>query len=384
MVMKRSILVGFLVCILVSTIAAADFTFKFGDLDHHEDIAGGFLPTLATFEADYAGFNFIPEQTTELAIIAGGGYTQRRVWQDATAVVDENNAYTYDVLQFQWNGYLQQGFGKSSIGTQDLLTAYVGYEGRYESNVTAFGTAEGFENTTTVFADLTNGVAYPDLKGNHQFLSTVLALGVRLNMMDNKPISPYGLTADFSIRLAPRFLNSALGGEANYFSTTLRALGALPLYTLTADDGLNLLSATLVDRVRLDLILGDQVPVFAQASGSLGNKVRGFAPYTYNTSFSIVNNLDLLLSGPEPFISGIYPQLNMFLDVGAYAGRHFNSNTFGSGILASTGFQFTANVFDFMDFGYYIAYLFNGTNYYYEQITAGTRVVSGVTLQLAF
>jgi len=228
MVMKRSILVGFLVCILVTTIAAAEFTFKFGDLDHHEDIAGGFLPTLATFEADYAGFNFIPEQTTELAIIAGGGYTQRRVWQDATAVVDENNAYTYDVLQFQWNGYLQQGFGKSSIGTQDLLTAYVGYEGRYESNVTAFGTAEGFENTTTVFADLTNGVAYPDLKGNHQFLSTVLALGVRLNMMDNKPISPHGLTADFSIRLAPRFLNSALGGEANYFSTTLRALGALP------------------------------------------------------------------------------------------------------------------------------------------------------------
>jgi hypothetical protein len=37
-----------------------------------------------------------------------------------------------------------------------------------------------------------------------------------------------------------------------------------------------------------------------------------------------------------------------------------------------------------MDFGYFIAYLFNGTNYYYEQITAGTRVFSGITLQLSF
>jgi hypothetical protein len=382
--MKRSFLFGLLLCILLSIITAADFGFHFGEVDHHEDIVEGFLPTFATVGVGYAGLDFIPEQSTELEFIFGGGYTQRRLWQDDTGVVDETSAYTYDVIQFQWNTYLKQGFGHCAISEKDLLTAYIGYEGRYESNVTAFGTAEDFETTTTVFTDLADGMAYPDLKGNHQFLSTVLAAGVTLNMMDIQPTTQFGLMADFSIRLAPRFLNSALGGEANYLGTTLDVLGAFPLYVLVAEDGLNLLSITLVDRLRLDFIVGDQVPVFVQSAASLGRKVRGFAPWTYNTTFSIVNNLDFRVSGPEPFLAGIYPQLNLFFDVGAHAGDYFNSNLSGAGIIASTGAQFTINVFDFMDFGYYVAYLFNGTNYYYEAISPGTKVVTGVTLFLEF
>ena len=105
------------------------------------------------------------------------------------------------------------------------------------------------------------------------------------------------------------------------------------------------------------------VPVYAQKQGSLGRKVRGFASYSYNSEFTMVNNLDLRFTSPAIGIDGLYFRLNLFFDMGYGAGHFYNTEISQSQFLASTGAQISLTIFDFIDIGYQVAYLMNGRNY---------------------
>jgi hypothetical protein len=380
--MKKGLIAAILALMVGFSASAADFSYLFGDLGQHADIGGGLVPTFVTMGTTYTGLELFPEQKTEVVLLAGGGYTQRRVWQDPVSTLfDSTKSYTFDTFQLVWNAYLEQGFGVFEATESDLLTAYIGYEGRYEANVDPFSATPiiAGEKRTNVFADLTNGLVYPDLKGNHMFLSNVLVAGVRFDAMQEILGPQTGFVGDLSLRFSPRFLNSILDGEADYLATTLNVVGTYPVYAMKDEEGLNFLSVTLVNRINVDYVFGSQVPVFAQEEVSLGRKVRGFAPLTYNTRFSLVNNFDVRINGPEPILAGVFPQLTFFLDMGVHAGKYFNSTGKAANFIASTGAQFTINILDSVDFGYYVAYLLQGQNYYESK-----TVVSGAVLQVAF
>ncbi len=374
--MRKKLLTLLLTAFLaLASLGASDFKFVFGGLDQHSEILFGFLPAYANAGVGYTGLSFIDGRTTELDLLVGGGYLQRKVWQDPSdGSMDypdegEKLPIVYDSALVDWVVRFSQGFFASPVEGKDLLTASLSYEGAWEMNMDSLKAGSNRDNHGTkpilplddyIGTDYTGSV-YPDLKGNRQYLSTLFNFRLRLDMMDDQATHSDGFLATFDVDWAPGALNRALDGTADYYSLTLNMVGSYTLYNHTDENGRHWFSLTLIDRANLNWTDGAEVPVSAQGPISLGRKVRGYNTYTYNTQLTLVNNLDLRFSGPS--LAGIFPRVNLFLDMGYGTGKYFNSNQEGDNFLASTGVQVTVSFWDFIDLGYQVAYLFTGDKY---------------------
>lgn len=382
--MKKRLTVLLLVLVLVSTaVFGGDWRYIFGDLDQHPEILIGFVPSYTAMGAGYNGLTLIPGNRTEIQMLGGFGYSQRKVWQDPTnGRPITSDPLIYDVWRTEWLLKFTQGFGDSWVPNKDMVTVYAAYEGRFETNVDSMVVGQTRLNRGSYTVDPVSGwlsdysttpdSVYPDLTGipgesKNMMLGTAFIVGAKYDMMQDLKTSQDGFVADLNAKWAPLSLNRALDGEADYYSVTFNAVGAKTLYQLKSDDQkFNLFSITVVDRANINWTDGRKVPVYAQGGVSLGRKVRGFNTWTYNTQFTAVNNFDIRFAGPEPFFSGIYPRINFFFDIGYGTGEYFNSSIKpdnGYNLLYSTGVQFTVSFFDFIDLGYQLAYVMGGSNY---------------------
>ncbi len=407
--MKKALIVALVLFVALGSVFAGGFKFLFTELDQHPEILSGFLPTLTAFGTSYEGFEFIPGNLTQLQVTVGGGYTQRVVFQSpyngVPLIADQG---IYDCIQFRWNLKLLQGFGSSWVEGKDLVTVYAGYEGRYEVNTDSMVVGKeryrGYADAGTktrgvtpikslddwfsgfVGASKVGNAIYPDLADDYKAFMTNFYVGAKLNGMDDKMVSTDGFLTELKLQFAPSFLNK----KASYYSITFNAVAAKTLYELKSQKSSNnVFSVVIIDRVNVNWTDGSKVPVYAQMPVSLGRKVRGFNTNSYNTNFTVVNNFDIRFSGPEPFIDGIFPRLNAFFDVGYYAGDYFNTELsaksqaedFGlERVLCSVGIQLEISFFDFIDLGFQVSRLINGSNLRNPE----QRVITGATFFLDF
>ena len=88
-------------------------------------------------------------------------------------------------------------------------------------------------------------------------------------------------------------------------------------------------------------------------------------------------------------MSGVFPRLNIFFDMGWHAGNYFNSENGAAAMaekydlkrfLCSAGFQLEMCIFDFIDLGFQLSYLINGDN----MRTPGEKFITGATFFLDF
>lgn len=406
--MKKVLAFAAIVLIAVSCVFAGDVKFVLGELAQHPEVLFGFCPTLTTVGASYEGLELVEGSLTQLQVIAGGGYAQLVLFQDPSTgeplLYDQG---IYDSIQFRWNLKMLQGFGDSWVEGKDLVTVYVGYEGRFEKNMDsmAVGKERKLGYADAGLATLGNGkikelgtwfsdhgttrqsnLIYPDLAGGDTSFMNNLYVGARLNGMDDRMVSNEGVLTELKLQFAPGFLNR----KASYYSVTLNAVAGTTLYELKdAATGRNSFSIVVLDRVNVNWTDGSKVPVYAQQPVSLGRKVRGFNTGSYNTNFTVVNNFDIRFAGPEPFIDGVFPRANLFFDMGYYAGDYLNTEISASSMaekyglerfLCSTGVQLEMSFFDMFDLGLQVAYLVNGSNLR----DPGSRVITGATFFLDF
>ena len=379
----KKIGIAFLILLAgVSSLSAeSDWHFICDSVDQHTELLWGFLPTYIYGGVGYRGLKILDENTTDLQLVLGAGFIQRKLWQDPTATGEDTgkdtlammqNPITYDVLAIEWGLRFKQGFFHSpwDIGS-DLLTVTLAYEGKYEQNMDSMVVGQERENWGGMFPVKTldqylagNEVShiYPDLLGDHKFLSTNFNLGFLVDLMTDDVETNDGLLFSLDFDWSPYALNAALGGKADFYSIVFNAVGAKTLYQYKPKD-ISWFSMQLVDRVNINWTSGDMVPVYAQKLGSLGRLVRGYANYSYNTELTIVNNLDLRLVSPPLGLKGLYIRMNLFFDIGYGAGRLYNSDVSKNLWIASTGAQISICVFDFIDLGFQVAYLINGRNY---------------------
>lgn len=391
----------------LSCIFAGDVKFVMGELAQHPEVLFGFCPTLTTVGASYEGLELVDGSLTQIQAIAGGGYAQFVLFQDpSTGEPLRSGLGIYDSIQFRWNLKMLQGFGDSWVEGKDLVTVYAGYEGRFEKNIDSmavgkdrklgYADAAGTVGKSTVkaldawFADYGaargSNVIYPDLAGGDTAFMNNFYVGARLNGMDDRMVSNEGVLAELKLQFAPGFVNR----KASYYSITLNAVAGTTLYELKdSNTGRNAFSIVVLDRVNLNWTDGSKVPVYAQQPVSLGRKVRGFNAGSYNTNFTVVNNFDVRFAGPEPFMDGVFPRLNVFFDMGYYAGDYLNTRLSASDMaqahdlerfLCSTGVQLEVCFFDFFDLGLQVAYLVNGCNVR----DPGSRLITGATFFLDF
>ncbi|MBQ9809988.1 MAG: hypothetical protein IJM52_02400 [Spirochaetales bacterium] len=417
--MKKALTVVLILALALCSVFAGDFKFLFTELDQHPEILAGFLPTLTAIGAGYEGLSLIEGDLTQFQATIGGGYTQRVLFQDpVTGEPLISDQMLYDQIQVRWNLKFLQGFGDSWVEGKDLVTAYVGYEGRYEKAIDSMKVHEvrfrGYadpvarEKGKTAIPSLDewfnthyddgsgNGTLkgnkiYPDLADDYSAFMTNFYLGARLNLMDDKMVSNQGGLAEIKLQFAPSFLNN----KASYYSVTFNAVAGTTLFEMSNKKGLNLFSVVLIDRVNVNWTDGSQVPVYASRPVSLGRKVRGFNTNSYNTNFTVVNNLDIRLAGPEFLLDGVFPRLNLFFDMGWHAGNYLNTGHNGVAaasagamaekydlkrFLCSTGFQLEMCIYDFIDLGFQLSYLISGDN----MKTPGEKFITGATFFLDF
>lgn len=414
--MKRALTVVLVLVIALCSVFAGDFKFLFTELDQHTEILAGFLPTLVTIGAGYEGLELSEGDLTQIQVTLGGGYTQRALYQapydNFKGIYKQgeplrSDIMLYDCMQLRWNVKFLQGFGSSWVEGKDLITAYIGYEGRYERGVDSMVKGQdrlrGYPTynpsvpnndpgTSTIESldawfgsSKANNPIYPDLADDYRAFMTNFYLGAKINLMEDLMVSNEGLTAEIKLQVAPGILNK----KASYYSLTFNLVGGTTLFELHDKKGLNIVSLVAIDRFNANWTDGNKVPVYAQMPVSLGRKVRGFNTNSYNTNFTIVNNLDLRFAGPEFLLDGIFPRLNLFFDMGYYAGEYFNTNINSKNMaqkydiktfLCSAGFQLEMCFFDFIDLGFQMAYLINGEN----MRNPGKRWIAGATFFLDF
>ena len=378
--MVKKIMVTAVVLLLaVTSVFAAPLRFVFGDLGQHPEILMGFLPSYLLAGAGYRPVELIEGDVTEIQLLAGLGYNQRKVWQDyLSGEVKKEDPIVYDVLETDWILRFVQGFGDSSVAGKDLFTITAGYEGKLEfaldSMVKGQTRNNGIQSVIRSLDDRIgtyDGDIYPDLRGNRTALGSVLALQLKYDEMDDRMTTTDGFVAKADLKWAPSFLNGALDGKADYYSLTLNAVAAKTVFAYS-ENGKDMFTITLVDRGNVNWTDGSMVPVWAQGPVSLGRKVRGFNTWTYNTQFTAVNNFDVRFAGPNLGVKGIFPRVNLFYDIGYGCGKYFNTQISEGNFLMSTGVQVTVSFFDFIDLGYQVAYLFSG-----EKFSEGTKKVVG-------
>ncbi len=391
---KRLTLVLVLVLLGAMVFAAGDWRYVFWNLDQHPEILGGFLPTQIGMGAGWNGLHFIPDRRTEIQMLAGGGYYQRKMWQNPTnglPLEEDTNPLIYDVMEYEWRLRFSQGFLPSNVEGKDLWTVYAGYDGFFtrtmDSMVTGASRSNNGPHDVASVADwfssyrltTANNAYYTDMGDS---LLTVFFAGIKWDRMDDKQTTQDGIYSDLKAEYAPRALNSALDGTAEYYSVTSNTVVAKTLYALDNGKGKNQFSIVAVDRVHFNWTDGDAVPMKAQKSITLGRIVRGFNSFSYNYQFTSVNNFDLRFCGPEviPNIKGILPRINLFFDAGYGFGNYLNTDVWGEQFLSSTGVQVTVSFFDFIDLGLQYSYLFTGTNF----VHYGDNLVMSWTFFLDF
>lgn len=373
--LKRLLLV-LLVVLCASLLFGGDWKYQFWNLDQHPEILGGFLPTYIGMGVDYDGLHFIPERTTTLELLAGGGYYQQKMWSNPATglqLAKGDEALIYDVMEFEWRLRFSQGFGASKVEGQDLWTVYAQYEGYYSQTYDSM--VKGKERTNNGATKTVSGISdwfanygaptvdnqyYPDLG---QMLGTDLIAGVKFSQMDDQLDTQDGFLSELTVDYAPLALNSALQGKANYYSITSNNVGAFTLYSLRDSKDKNLFSIVIADRVNANWTDGSKVSMRQQHPVSLGRKVRGFKSWSYATQFTIVNNFDIRFCGPSLYFKKVQPRINIFCDVGYGCGNRLNTDSYESNFLSSAGIQATVSFFDFIDLGLQYSYLFTGTNF---------------------
>jgi len=373
--MKKKI-AAFLIlfAIISSSLSAFPIKFVFGDMAQHPEITWGFMPTYILAGAGYDGISLIPGHKTQLSILGGVGYQQRKVWQDpVTGKVlwqdgdNPSGPITYDVFVTEWEVRLFQGFAASPVPGKDLVSFQFTYKGRYDVNMDSMKKGKERDWNNYEIQSLEgylgkdySGSVYPDLNGDAQMLGTAFNFRVQIDAMDDKKTRNDGIVTKFEVEFAPLKLNNALDGKADYYSFTFNGVAAKTIFAFADNGGNDVFTMVFIDRANLNYTSGRYVPVYYQRGVSLGRKVRGYNPWTYNTEFTAVNNFDIRLSGPNFAGFGIFPRVNLFFDVGYGCGEYFNSDERGDNFLMSTGVQITVSFFDFCDLGYEIAYDFDG------------------------
>jgi len=417
--MKKIGVVLVLLLLIPSLVFASDFKFLFTELGQHVEILAGFLPTLTSVGVGYEGLNLVDGNLTQLQFTVGGGYTQRKVFQNPkTGAPLLGDLLVYDAIQGRCNLKFTQGFGDSWVENTDLVTLYAGYECRLERNVTSmvYGTGTTYRlngaGSTTVdddtspndglspipdinnwnsadwnASDLDDSSVYPDLNkddnGTRSIVANAFYAGAKFNYMEDTGTSSDGFKADLSMKVSPLGLST---DNIAYYSANLNVVGGTTLFQMEDKQENNIFSIVAIDRFAInysDELGTGNIPVYAQEGVSLGRRVRGFNTASFNTNFNFVNNFDVRLSGPDEmlsFLRGVFVRVNFFYDIGYHSGEYFNSTIDGSDWLSSTGAQFTVSFFDFIDLGLQLSYLIEGQN----TCQPNNRLIKGATFFLDF
>jgi hypothetical protein len=366
---KKLVLFILLACLLPLSLSAS-WSFVYDSWDGHPRIAAGLVPTGIRAGVVNDALSLFADWETDFCLLGKVGYQERLVWQNpVSGSLLMANPLVYDQLLFDWTIGLNQYFGASQ-----KHSLFFGYRGSYEKALDSMIVGNTLDSGTvqSLSSFFSGGNAvYGQLSG----IGTNIGFAYHYNDLDDSYTTSDGYAASALLWFGPMLLNT----NASYARLEGEVRAAKTLLTLT-ESGKNLYSIVLADRLNISGVFGSSIPLSVQQTTSLGSKVRGFGTFQFPTDYSVANQFDLRFNGPEPFVSGLFPRLVLFFDIGYGWGELYNTSIPESGLIASAGVSVTFAIRSYMDIGYEMAYLLAGENYEYP----GARMVGKILARLSF
>ena len=351
---KRTLaLVGIL--ILVNSLIFGEWVALYEGWEGHPRIGGGLIPTSLSI-----GLAHQWATRTELHISGNAGYHERLLWQDPiSGSIRSSNPLIYDHMDLNLGVGVMQRVGKHRVSA----TIAMNFERPLDSIITDTVLESG---KVLPLDDWDPGTVYGQIDG-WKFIASA---GYHYDGLTDTRTSGQGIRGSL-------VASHTLG--VGTWSIIGDAVGMMTVYE-QKDEGRNLFSIVLADKLIATYVFGSTITLTEQERTSFGSKIRGFGTFQYPTSFSIANQFDIRINGPEAIYKGIFPRLDLFVDVGYGIGYVGNSTVWADGFLASAGGSLFFTLGPVMDFGYQMAYLLAGDNPEYP----GVKMVGQLVAHLSY
>jgi hypothetical protein len=260
----------------------------------------------------WKGWDIFSGVDTVLWASAGGGWQGERYFDgdDDTIVPADPNTVRYNYLNVDWRFGVAQGILFNPAQDRNLLELLLLYRGKYQD----------YSDSNGVLAGL------PEQDG---LLQHSLTAGFLLDntLEDKASLNWRGVYAVISAEFAPAWLGNEALGASDFWRLCLGLIGYWPVVDTPA------LSIYLAERVLLDRLFGDQLPVSALGSigalkqvpiganprRALGGTLRGVWGSRYDGLVKLTSNFDVRLHFPALTLFKLAtPVAVAYFDAGLY------------------------------------------------------------------
>ena len=330
--------------ILLSPLGAIGFGYHVFEIRTEPEFGKGVFPASVMYQFNFPVPDFIAGNKTELAFRLDNGLVYRTLRQDPVsgAIMGEDpSSYDfpkeYTVHFDEFNLFFAQGFIDTSFSDNDLLTAFVSIDGRFEMTFERLSWMTNTNETEGVFWDSDGNYRFPEnaewigapeLSGDRSSLQTSISLGLMFDYMRDTVTMRDGIKGKFVWRFAPEWM-LLTDGTASFVLSWNEVQLSKTLFSVPHADERTWFSIVLDDYLTYRWIYGSKVPQYVQGGDIWG-------PDVPNARNVITNRIALTFYGPQILSRDTYPSITIFWDMGRALGKVLNSAS-GESINESVG-----------------------------------------------
>ncbi len=315
------------------------------------------VPTGLDLTVGYTGWRLFPGLDTTLQATVGGGYegfgTYRAADYTPNSPVDPPEAAAgsdlnleFNSPNFQWELGIRQGILWNRALNRNLLEALLFYRGRYDLYLKGrhyWGTDA--ERTAAIeYFHESWQAGYPSSDARGIFGNSFL-FGLALdNLRRNRRTKAYdGSYAEATCEASP-YIRSVMGAS-DFWRLNFSTRSFKTLHEARPQAEKNVFTIYAGSYFSIDYASARrQMPQYVMQSfggtelrEGLGESVRGFKKYSWDTQLKLVHNLDLRFNLPALFHNDLVPGFLLYFDLGYGTGFWGDPSTTPGGFLGSAG-----------------------------------------------
>ncbi len=330
--MKRFILFALLL-ILLFPLSAIGFGYHVFEIRTEPEFGQGVFPTSVKYQFNFPVPDLIQGNKTEFAFRLDNGLVYRTLRQDPlTGAIMAKDPEQYDfpkeyTVHFdEFNLFFAQGFIDTGFSDNDLLTAFVSIDGRFEMAFERLSWMTGPDDTGGVFWKEDGTLRFPsdsfltgtpELSDDRSVFQTSISIGLKVDFMHDTTTTRDGIKAGLYWRFAPRWM-LLTDGSASFVVSWNEIQASKTLFVVPNGEERTWFSIVLDDFFTYRASMGDKVPSYIQGGDIWG-------PDVPNAANVITNRLALTFYGPQINSRDTYPSVTIFWDLGWALGKVKNS-----------------------------------------------------------
>ena len=365
-----------LVLVIASSLFAIGFGYHVLDIRTEPEFAKGIFPSSLLYQFNFPMPDFISGNSTLFTFRLDNGLVYRTLNQDPDtgklysqypellAEFSSDKARDYSVHFDEFNLLFRQGFLKTPLSDNDMLSVSLSFGGRFERAYERLFFMYDSSNTEGAFQKSlgvdrfpsSSWTAYPELSGDRSSVHTFYSLALDLDFMRDNITRKDGVRLSSYFRSSIPFISMLDDKKVDFKILWNRLSAAKTLFAVNErkNSSLTSFSAVIGTDLTYRYIWGDKVPYY------LENDCNLFGVTALPTRHLITDRTYINIYGPQIHNKDFYPYISLFHDVAFSIGNVIN-NTNSDSInewVASAGFRAELVIYNYCRLFYEIGYVY--------------------------